>query len=85
MKIAKKAAKLDTCYYINLPRPKTLMDILSSDPEDVSMLTGAQLDIRILNRLVKHAPGLAYLLNLTELMKTETVFAAVPYYFEIKP
>ncbi|MBL7134183.1 MAG: signal peptide peptidase SppA, partial [Phycisphaerae bacterium] len=81
---AKKAAKIGACHYITLPRPRTLMDFLSSQGgAGASSLLGARRDALV--ALVRRSRGLAYLLDLGELFQREMNLTAMPYYVNIKP
>jgi len=81
---ARKAAKIGACHYITLPRPRTLMDILTGqDDPGASSLLGARHDALI--ALVRRTRGLAYLLDLGELFQREMTLTAMPYYVNITP
>jgi len=81
---AQKAAKITNCHYITLPRPRTLMDILSGqDGASTSTLPGPGHDALI--GLVRRSRGLGYLLGLGELFQREMTLTAVPYYVNITP
>jgi protease-4 len=78
---AQKAAGVESVYYIHLPRPRTLVDLLSGSDEAMSPL-GAAGDLPGLS-LLGESPGAVYLVNLARLMRGETVLAATPYYLSI--
>ena len=81
---AKKAAKVDKCHYITLPRPRTLMDMLSWQTDaGAASLLGARHDALL--SVVRKSPGLAYLVNLAHLFQNETTLTAMPYYVNITP
>ena len=81
---AKKAAKVDKCHYITLPRPRTLMDMLSGQTDaGAASLLGARHDALL--SVVRKSPGLAYLVNLAHLFQNETTLTAMPYYVNITP
>ena len=83
---AKKAAKLDKCHYITLPRPRTLMDILGGQTDagaSAASLLGARGNALL--GAIQKSPGLAYLVNLAHLFQNETTLTAMPYYVNITP
>ena len=81
---AKKLAKIGDCHYITLPRPRTLMDMLSGDGDAaVRSLGGAKPDI--MAAVIRRSRGLAYLASLAELFQRETTLTVVPYYVNIGP
>ncbi len=81
---AKKAAKLDKCHYITLPRPRTLMDMLAG-PTDAgaASLLGARHDLLL--GAIRKSPGLAYLADLARLFQKDVTLTAMPYYVNITP
>ena len=81
---AKKLAKLDDCHYITLPRPRTLMDLLSGSGDAAApSLPGVKLNA--MAALIGRSRGLAYLVSLAELFQRETTLTVVPYYVNIQP
>jgi len=83
--LAKKAAKIEDCGYITLPRPKTLMDMLAGDfgvtgsitprPEPASTF--------LLRQLAAGSEGLTYLMNMAELLRRQPVLTIMPYYLSV--
>jgi len=84
VKVAKKAARLDACHYITLPRPRTLMDLLSGDADAAAPRLGG-LHRHALLGLAAESRPLAYLAALARLFQQETTLTVVPYYVTIKP
>lgn len=84
VKLAKKAAKLDACHYITLPRPRTLMDLLSGQGDAAAPALPGMHRGTLLS-LVRQSRGLAYLAQIAEMFGRETTLTAVPYYVNIKP
>ena len=81
---AQKAAKITgTNSFINLPRPRTLMDILSGEDQTTS-LPVHPLELTLIRELAGKSPGLVYLVNLAQRLGRENILTAVPYYFSIR-
>ncbi len=85
---AHKAANLDKSYFITRPRPRTLADVLfnsSGAANGYPELLGANSSpaITSVRRLLVRRPGAEYLLSLAELLRTERVLAAMPYYLSV--
>lgn len=81
--LARKAAKLDACYYITLPRQRTLLDFLGGS-NGASSRAGESLESVMMKRFVRKIPSLAYLLSLADLFQKESILTAMPHYFTIK-
>ena len=80
---AQKAAGIEKSHFITLPRPRTLIDLLSGDDEAASgPITPAHM--RLLRPGIRGSAGVAYLLNLATLLEAETVLAALPYWFAVR-
>jgi len=86
----RRAAGIRKCHLISLPRPKTLMDLLSGEDEDSATPVrlepdaSQRLQLAVLKRLAERPLGFVYLLNLAEQMKTERVLAAAPWHLSIR-
>jgi len=87
---ARAAAGIKKYHLISLPRPRTLMDLLTSD-EDVHWAPPQSLELVMLRRLVGQQQRLAgigagavYLLNLADQMDQERVLAAVPWHLSVR-
>jgi protease-4 len=82
--MALKAAQIDSAHYQTLPRPKTLMDMLTEDGGVHSpSLAPATLEARMLRQHAKNRPGLAYLVTLADLLQRESVALAGAHYFQV--
>ena len=79
---AKRAAGISAPHYLTLPRPRTLMDVLSQDETD-AVAPAEMLSSALLGRQLRQSPGLAYMLSLAELLSAEHVIAAMPRYLRI--
>jgi protease-4 len=81
---AKRAAKLDACHYLVLPRPRTLLDLLSGeqDARGPSLPVAQRLALR---PLAERSPGLAYLIRVARLFDGEAVLTVLPYYVGLRP
>ncbi|MCP4374842.1 MAG: signal peptide peptidase SppA [bacterium] len=79
--LAKKEAKLDSCYFITLPKPATLMSMLSGDTGASSLATPPSM--AALERIIAGQPG-AYLLTLADLLSRERILMALPHHMSIK-
>jgi protease-4 len=94
---AQGAAKVERCRFINLPRPRTLMDLLSGTSEDddeetlAPLLSSRTEAFRLLRQAyggslpLAQNGGLSYLLKLASLLGREKVLTAMPYYLVVKP
>lgn len=85
----RRAAGVQKCHLISLPRLKTLMDLLSGEDEDAAAVrlepdASQRLRLAVLERLAERTQGFVYLLNLAEQMKTERVLAAAPWHLSIR-
>ncbi|MDY6912922.1 MAG: signal peptide peptidase SppA [Planctomycetota bacterium] len=78
VQIAKKKAGIDKAFFITLPPPRTLMDMLTGD-SDVSVPDTSQMVPAGLLSAIARRTGIAYLLNLAELLDAEVVLTAMPY------
>jgi len=82
-------AKLDTCDFLVLPRPKTLMDLLQGSSDSDAGPVGSQIAGALgatapLQRIAQH-PGLAYLMTLAEMLGKDRVLTAMPHYLSVQP
>lgn len=82
-------AKLDTCDFLILPRPKTLMDLLQGSSDSRAAPVGSQITSALgaatpLQRIVRHR-GLAYLLTVAEMLGNDRVLTAMPHYLSVQP
>ncbi|MEI7837907.1 MAG: S49 family peptidase, partial [Planctomycetota bacterium] len=84
---AKKAARLGPCDVIVMPRPKTIMDLLTSDGDDAELRSPFSLSLgeRLIGRLGAAGEGAGYLLTLIDLLAGERVLAAVPWHMSLRP
>ncbi|MFB3890403.1 MAG: signal peptide peptidase SppA [Phycisphaerae bacterium] len=90
---AQKAGKVGQTYHlITLPRPKTLMDLLSGDSSSEETLAPSGLAAAYgkltEGSLLRHAAGarsaaVAHMLNMAHLMGRENVLAVMPYYLSV--
>jgi hypothetical protein len=84
---ARKAASLDAAYYISLPRPRSIVDVLSGPAGGVdarrSALVGL-LDRPKVLQLIGRSRGAAYMIRLMQLLQAEPVLAAMPHYLAVK-
>jgi protease-4 len=80
---AQERIGLDRTHFVELPRPQTLADLLSAS-------TGARapridpLQSVVLKRLLHRRTGIAYLLNLMDLINADRCLTALPYHLEIR-
>lgn len=89
---AQDAAKLkDTYYIITLPRPRSLVDLLSGIDDEEVIAPGAagtlsieELLLRKLCRANRSSGALPYALNMMRIVGRENVLMAMPYYLSIK-
>lgn len=86
MAAAKKAARLEKCETIVLPRPKTLLEALGDEEGgEVRMPVSLGGGEQWLGRLAGAGEGVGYLLTLTQVLSGERVLAAVPWHMTIRP
>ena len=78
---AREAAGITSSHYITLPRPRSLLDALTG-VTGVSAL--APQEMLLLQRLIAHQPGAAYILNLTELLAREPILTAMPMHITVR-
>jgi protease-4 len=71
--------------YIDLPRPKTLADLLGG-PTGASMALpgGAGIESRALRAILAEKPSLGYLLSLSRLLGQREILTALPYGLDIR-
>ena len=79
--LAKKQAKLDACYYITLPKPPSLMDMLSGEADVKSL---APLSSMTALKRLGAGRSTAYLLTLADLLSRERILMALPHHVTIK-
>ncbi len=81
--VAQEWAGVERSHFIELPRPKTLADILSG-----SMGTRAPRPVGpesiLLQRILQSNPGAAYWLDMMQLVETQRYLTALPYHLEIR-
>ena len=97
--VAQKLANLQESHFITLPRPRTLMELLSTEADDAAAASEGLLLLSrrpglaaeaglpaapVLAKLAQ-SPGLLYLLNLVQLFQDETTLAAMPHYLSVRP
>jgi len=91
---AQKAAGIESSNILELPRPKTLADLLTGDGTSSSTPIGAR--AAAVRTLLEQAPGIlaagrdglkgvSYLLTLGELLGRRPVLTAMPYHVSVKP
>jgi len=80
---AQKEAGIDKSYFISLPRPRTLMDMLAGDA-GAAMRRPGGLDEALLRRAAKRLKGLGYMMDLAEILDRETVVTAMPHSITIR-
>lgn len=83
---AEKLAGVRGAFYLSLPRPMGLAELLSGDEDapDTRMPLGADASDMLLVRTLRSQPGLAYMMSLMALMRDETTLMAMPYYLQVK-
>jgi protease IV len=81
VELAKKQAKLDACYYITLPKPTSLMSMLSGETGASSLAIPPSM--AALERIMARRSG-AYLLTLADLLSRERILMALPHHMTIK-
>ena len=81
---AQAAANIDTSYFITLPKPRSLLEMMSSGGDAITPIAPASAEMAILSRLAKHSPGLVHMLNLADLLGKESVLAVMPHHVAVK-
>lgn len=88
---AQKAAKVDQSHFLILPRPKSILDILSGEDDDdqaseslAKLLPSDHAAILRKLGLSSQTQGLGYLLKIAQLLGEEKVLMAMPQYLSIK-
>lgn len=84
---AQEAAGLDKSYFITLPKPRTLMDMMRTGGASAPQIRSAMsADAGELLRLgVFRSPEAVYLLNLALRLDGQTALTALPYYVRLQP
>ncbi len=80
---AQAAANIGSSHFIVLPRPRSLMDMLSEG--ETSMDAHASAELALLRHLASGQQNLAYMVNLARLLGREHVLAVVPHHAMIRP
>ncbi|MGC9455008.1 MAG: signal peptide peptidase SppA [Phycisphaerae bacterium] len=83
---AQEAAGLDKSYFVTLPKPRTLMDLMQGGGVSAPRRPGVSVDATALLQLgVRRSPEVAYLLNLLLRLDRETELTALPYHIRLSP
>ncbi|MFP3937409.1 MAG: signal peptide peptidase SppA [Phycisphaerae bacterium] len=83
---AQSAAGLEKSYFVTLPKPRTLMDMMRTGGTAAPRMRGVSTEAAELMRLgISRSPELAYLINLALRLDRDTALTALPYYVRLAP